>query len=250
MARGSIPYSAVTQPLPVPLRNGGTRSSTEAAQRTFVSPSATSAEPSACRATPVSMVTARISEGLRPSGRGVVRVIGDPSGRRPRRDRRRQRRHRRGRARRRRRRLRRRRGSLRAGRLDDAADVEERAGQVHVASERFGGFAVDEDSHTGRLGHVLQDGVDEGGDDRELLVGTEGEAGIDREIEHGLAFRQEEGVAQLHLLRQRADEALAPRPLLELLEEERAGTRRRRPVSARRAPRDGGAGRSGPGKRA
>ena len=78
VARGSIPYSAVTQPLPVPLRNAGTRSSTEAAQRTFVSPKATSAEPSACRATPVSIETARISDGLRPSGRGVVRVIGDP----------------------------------------------------------------------------------------------------------------------------------------------------------------------------
>ena len=34
VARGSMPYSAVTQPLPVPRRNGGTRSSTLAVQIT------------------------------------------------------------------------------------------------------------------------------------------------------------------------------------------------------------------------
>ena len=47
VARGSIPYSAVTQPLPVPRRNGGTRSSTEAAQITLVWPTSMSTEPSA-----------------------------------------------------------------------------------------------------------------------------------------------------------------------------------------------------------
>ena len=35
VARGSMPYSAVTQPLPVPFRKLGTRSSTLAAQMTF-----------------------------------------------------------------------------------------------------------------------------------------------------------------------------------------------------------------------
>ncbi len=47
VARGSIPYSAVTQPLPLPLRNGGTRSSIDAVQSTRVKPSEMSAEPSA-----------------------------------------------------------------------------------------------------------------------------------------------------------------------------------------------------------
>ena len=36
VARGSMPYSAVTQPLPVLRRNGGTRSSTLAVQMTRV----------------------------------------------------------------------------------------------------------------------------------------------------------------------------------------------------------------------
>ena len=45
--RGSMAYSAVTHPLPLPLRNGGTRSSTVAAQRTRVSPIVISALPSA-----------------------------------------------------------------------------------------------------------------------------------------------------------------------------------------------------------
>jgi hypothetical protein len=60
VARGSMPYSAVIQPLPVSLRNGGTRSSTDAVHMTRVSPSEISAEPSAWRATPVSIETGRI----------------------------------------------------------------------------------------------------------------------------------------------------------------------------------------------
>ncbi len=47
--RGSMPYSAVTQPSPLPRKNGGTFSSTLAVQRTRVSPKATSTEPSAWR---------------------------------------------------------------------------------------------------------------------------------------------------------------------------------------------------------
>ena len=38
VARGSMPYSAVTHPLPLLRRNGGTRSSTLAVQMTFVLP--------------------------------------------------------------------------------------------------------------------------------------------------------------------------------------------------------------------
>ena len=48
VARGSMPYSAVTQPLPELRRNGGTRSSTLAVQITFVRPTSISTEPSAC----------------------------------------------------------------------------------------------------------------------------------------------------------------------------------------------------------
>jgi hypothetical protein len=45
--RGSIEYSAVTQPFPLPRKNGGTSSETEAVQRTFVFPIETRTEPSA-----------------------------------------------------------------------------------------------------------------------------------------------------------------------------------------------------------
>ena len=48
VARGSMPYSAVTQPWPLPRRNGGTPSSTLAVHSTCVSPKSTSTEPSAC----------------------------------------------------------------------------------------------------------------------------------------------------------------------------------------------------------
>ena len=47
VARGSIPYSAVTQPSPLPRMNDGTPSSTLAVTSTRVSPNSTSTEPSA-----------------------------------------------------------------------------------------------------------------------------------------------------------------------------------------------------------
>jgi hypothetical protein len=46
--RGSIAYSAVSQPWFLPTRKPGTPFSTLAAQSTHVSPSLMSAEPSAC----------------------------------------------------------------------------------------------------------------------------------------------------------------------------------------------------------
>ena len=49
VARGSMPYSAVTHPEPLPRRNRGTRFSTLAVQMTRVSPNSTRTEPSACR---------------------------------------------------------------------------------------------------------------------------------------------------------------------------------------------------------
>ena len=42
---GSIEYSAVTHPLPVPLSHGGMRSSTDAVHNTRVRPKSTSTEP-------------------------------------------------------------------------------------------------------------------------------------------------------------------------------------------------------------
>ena len=44
---GSMEYSAVTQPLPLPRIHGGTRSSTDAVHSTFVCPNVTSTEPGA-----------------------------------------------------------------------------------------------------------------------------------------------------------------------------------------------------------
>ena len=53
VARGSMAYSAVTQPLPLPRRNCGTVCSTEAAHSTRVLPTSISAEPSAVSRYPV-----------------------------------------------------------------------------------------------------------------------------------------------------------------------------------------------------
>src|SRR5579863_2998755 len=69
VARGSIEYSAVTQPLPVLRRNAGTEDSTLAAQSTCVFPTVISAEPSAVFKYPVAISTGRNSSGFRPSGR-------------------------------------------------------------------------------------------------------------------------------------------------------------------------------------
>src|SRR5215210_2452579 len=69
VARGSIPYSAVTQPLPVLRRKGGTRSSTLAVQMTLVRPTSISTEPSACARKPGVIVVGRSCEEERPSMR-------------------------------------------------------------------------------------------------------------------------------------------------------------------------------------
>jgi hypothetical protein len=47
VARGSIEYSAVTQPVPLFLKNGGTLSSTDTEQTTRVRPNSINTEPSA-----------------------------------------------------------------------------------------------------------------------------------------------------------------------------------------------------------
>src|SRR5690349_14977337 len=74
VARGSMPYSAVTHPFPVLRRNGGTRSSMLAVQITFVRPTSMSTDPSACARNPGVIVVGRGSAGERPS----MRVMYDP----------------------------------------------------------------------------------------------------------------------------------------------------------------------------
>src|ERR1700732_5170905 len=75
VARGSMPYSAVTQPRPWPLSQGGRRSSRVAVTSTWVSPNLTMQEPSAYLTTPRSSETGRSSSGARRLGR-----MGESSG--------------------------------------------------------------------------------------------------------------------------------------------------------------------------
>ena len=72
---GSIAYSAVTHPCPLPFRNGGTASSTLAVQITRVFPVAIRQLPYAVRTKSVSMETGRFSSGLLPSRRSKVSLI-------------------------------------------------------------------------------------------------------------------------------------------------------------------------------
>jgi hypothetical protein len=62
---GSIAYSAVTQPRPEPSIQRGTESVTDAVQITRVSPCEISADPSAVRTKPGSIVVGRGSAGAR-----------------------------------------------------------------------------------------------------------------------------------------------------------------------------------------
>src|SRR4249920_908150 len=64
-----MPYSAVTQPRAWPLSQGGSRSSSVAVTRTWVSPNFTKHEPSAYFTTPRSSDTARSSSTCRRLGR-------------------------------------------------------------------------------------------------------------------------------------------------------------------------------------
>ena len=75
VARGSIEYSAVIHPWPLPRRCIGTRSSTLAVIHTRVRPISIRHEPSACTLTPSSIFTGRSWSGARPSRRAAVPVI-------------------------------------------------------------------------------------------------------------------------------------------------------------------------------
>ena len=79
--RGSMPYSAVIQPWPLPFRKPGTLSSMLAVQMTLVSPHSISTEPSACLVYWRVMRMARSASTARPLGRdsnvmGMSCVIG------------------------------------------------------------------------------------------------------------------------------------------------------------------------------
>ncbi len=69
VARGSIAYSAVTQPLPLPVSQRGTPFVNDAVQSTFVFPKLISADPSAWPLQPRSIVIGRSWSTLRPSAR-------------------------------------------------------------------------------------------------------------------------------------------------------------------------------------
>src|SRR6516162_2556559 len=76
VARGSMPYSAVTQPRPWPFNHGGNRSSRVAVTRTWVSPNFTRQDPSAYLTMPRSSETGRNSSGARRLGRmGILQEI-------------------------------------------------------------------------------------------------------------------------------------------------------------------------------
>ncbi len=77
VARGSIAYSAVTQPEPEPLRQRGTPAVNEATHSTRVRPNSTRTLPSASSSQLRVRRTGRSSSGRRPSARreGVVEVI-------------------------------------------------------------------------------------------------------------------------------------------------------------------------------
>src|SRR5581483_11564941 len=77
VARGSIAYSAVIQPRPLPLRQPGTPSSTVAAQRTRVSPNDTRHEPSAYGTTPRSMAMGRSALAARWFGLSATDAVDD-----------------------------------------------------------------------------------------------------------------------------------------------------------------------------
>src|SRR5689334_12449199 len=70
--RGSMEYSAVTHPLPLPVIQRGTPPVKLAVQSTFVRPNEISALPSACALQPRSMVTSRSWSAVRPSARTFV----------------------------------------------------------------------------------------------------------------------------------------------------------------------------------
>jgi hypothetical protein len=73
VARGSIAYSAVTQPRPEPLRQRGTPTCALAATSTRVAPNSTRQEPSAWSSQPRVRLTVRSASGARFPGRVTSR---------------------------------------------------------------------------------------------------------------------------------------------------------------------------------
>src|SRR5271166_547689 len=78
VALGSIAYSAVTQPRPLPRRQRGTSSVTLAAHSTLVRPNSTSTDPSAWSSQPRVSFTGRSSVTDRPAGRDMTHSLSGP----------------------------------------------------------------------------------------------------------------------------------------------------------------------------
>ena len=82
VARGSIEYSAVTQPSPEPFFQRGTPGVNDATHSTLVPPNSTSTLPSPASRKPRVRVTGRSWSGARPSARtraGTVEVVAQKS---------------------------------------------------------------------------------------------------------------------------------------------------------------------------
>src|SRR4029079_13169552 len=75
VARGSMPYSAVTQPRPDPFSQGGTGSPAVAVHSTCVSPKRTRQEPSAWRETARSKLIGRSASSARLEGRMMYGLL-------------------------------------------------------------------------------------------------------------------------------------------------------------------------------
>src|SRR5690349_12694794 len=110
-----MPYSAVTHPLPVPRRNGGTRSSVEAVQITLVLPTSINTDPSACRRYPGVMRVGRIAPASRPSSRVMKQSLSFPN---------------------------------------RSSRARKRPAKIEVAGKRINFFAADENLHRGHVGEI------------------------------------------------------------------------------------------------
>src|SRR6056300_73767 len=67
-----MPYSAVSQPCPLPRRKGGTPGVTETVHSTWVRPKAASTDPAAWQVKPRVKVTGRRASDARPLGRSCI----------------------------------------------------------------------------------------------------------------------------------------------------------------------------------
>ncbi len=135
VARGSMPYSAVTQPLPEPRRNGGTWSSIDAVQITRVRPTSMSTEPSACTLKSGVICVGRMASASRPSRRVMCGYCPFRT---------------------------------------HLSERREWRAQVDVARQRVDFLAVDENLHGGHVGQIDGERIDDRVDRENLVERTAG----------------------------------------------------------------------------